>query len=83
VHYCTKLKNCSQTLKYKKRKITNLAKESRERYPSRFSVDLLDPQLQDALPSSTSILLATANLTEDAHRSILSTILGNIESTEV
>ena len=83
VHYCTKLKNRSQTSKYKKRKITNSAKESGERYPSRFSMDLLDPQLQDALPSSTSILPATADSTEDAHGSILSTTLGNIESTEV
>jgi hypothetical protein len=59
VHYCTKLKNRSQTSKYKKRKITNSAKESGEIYPSGFSTDLLDPQLQDA-PSSTSIL-STSN----------------------
>jgi hypothetical protein len=31
VHYCTKLKNRSQTSKYKRRKITNSAKESGER----------------------------------------------------
>ncbi|KFY03012.1 hypothetical protein O988_01734 [Pseudogymnoascus sp. VKM F-3808] len=82
VHYSTKLKNCSQMSKYKKRKITNSAKESGEIYPSRFSMDLLDPQLQD-VPSSTSILLATADSTGDAHRSILSITPGNIESTEV
>jgi hypothetical protein len=83
VHYCTKLKNRSQTSKYKKRKITNIAKESGERYPSRFSIDLLDPQLQDALLSSTSVLLATTDATKDAHGSILSTTSGNIENTEV
>ncbi|KFZ23587.1 hypothetical protein V502_01936 [Pseudogymnoascus sp. VKM F-4520 (FW-2644)] len=83
VHYCTKLKNRSQTSKYKERKITNSAKESGEKYPSRFSMDLLDPQLQDALLSSTSILPATADSTEDAHGSILSTTPGNIECTEV
>ncbi|OAF61263.1 hypothetical protein VC83_01966 [Pseudogymnoascus destructans] len=82
VHYCTKLKNRSQTSKYKKRKVTNSAKESGVRYPSRFSMDLLDPQLQDALPS-TSILPATTDSAEDAHGSILSTTPGNIESTEV
>ncbi len=49
VHYCTKLKNRSQTSKYKKRKITNSAKESGERYPSSFSMELLDPQLRDAI----------------------------------
>ena len=83
VHYTIKLKNRSQTSKCKKRKITNSAKESGERYPSRFSMDLLNPQLQDALLSSTPILPATADSTEDAHRSILSTTPGNIESTEV
>ncbi|KFY95782.1 hypothetical protein V498_03133 [Pseudogymnoascus sp. VKM F-4517 (FW-2822)] len=82
VHYCTKLKNRSQTSKHKKRKVTNSAKESGERYPSRFSAELLDPQLQDALPSSTSILPATADSTEDAHGSILSTTSGNMERTE-
>jgi hypothetical protein len=82
VHYCTKLKNRLQTSKYKKRKITNSAIESGEIYPSRFSTDLLDPQLQDA-PSSTSILPATADSTGDAHGSILSITPGNIESTEI
>ncbi|ELR01977.1 hypothetical protein GMDG_05146 [Pseudogymnoascus destructans 20631-21] len=51
---------------------------------SGFSMDdLADPQLQDALPSFTSILLATADSTEDAHGSKLSTTPGNVESTEV
>jgi hypothetical protein len=72
VHYCTKLKNRSQTLKYKKRKITNSAKESGEIYPSGFSMELLDPQLRDAL-RSTPFLAATADSTKGAHRSILST----------
>lgn len=67
----------------KKHKITNLAKESWERCPSRFSIDLLDLHLQDAVPSSISILPATVGSTEDAHGIILSTTLGNIESTEV
>ncbi|KFY28425.1 hypothetical protein V493_02941 [Pseudogymnoascus sp. VKM F-4281 (FW-2241)] len=79
VHYTTKLKNRS----YKKRKITNPAKESGERYPSRVLIDLLDPQLQDALPTSTSVLPATTDSTEDAHRSILSATSGNIEYTEI
>ncbi|KFY68573.1 hypothetical protein V496_00988 [Pseudogymnoascus sp. VKM F-4515 (FW-2607)] len=83
VHYTTKLKYRSQTSKYKKRQITNSAKESGERYLSRFSMDLLDPQLQGALPSSTSILPATADSTEDAHEIILSTTPRTIESTEV
>ncbi|KFY98512.1 hypothetical protein V498_01413, partial [Pseudogymnoascus sp. VKM F-4517 (FW-2822)] len=83
VHYCTKLKNRSQTSKCKKRKITISAKESGKRCPSRFSMDLLDPQLQDALPSSTSILPATADSIEDAHGSIVSTTPGSIERTEV
>lgn len=46
-------------------------------------MDLLDPQLQDALPFSTSILPITADSTEDAHGRILSTTPGNIERTEV
>ncbi|KFX94986.1 hypothetical protein O988_06051, partial [Pseudogymnoascus sp. VKM F-3808] len=83
VHYCTKLKNRSQTSKYKRLKITISAKESRKRCPSRFSMDLLDLQLQDALLSSTLILPATADLIEDAHGSIPSITPGNIESTEV
>lgn len=66
VHYTTKLKNCLQMSKYKKCKITNLAKESVGTYLSSFSIDLLDLQLQDALSSSTSILLATADLTKVA-----------------
>jgi hypothetical protein len=76
VHYCTKLKNRSQTSKYKKRKITNSAKESAGIYPSGFSMELLDPQLRDALPS-TLILRATTDSDKAAHGSILST--GNKE----
>ncbi|KFY68489.1 hypothetical protein V496_01034 [Pseudogymnoascus sp. VKM F-4515 (FW-2607)] len=83
VHYTTKLKSRSQTSKYKKRKITDSAKESAGIYPSGSSIDLLDPQLHDALSSSTSILPATADSTEVAHGSILSTTPGDIESTEV
>ena len=45
-------------------------------------MELLDPQLRDAIPS-TLILPATADSTKDAHRRILSTTPGNIESTEV
>ncbi|OAF54489.1 hypothetical protein VC83_09001 [Pseudogymnoascus destructans] len=80
VHYCTKLKNRSQTSKYKKRKITNSANESGGTYPSVFSMELLDPQLRDALPS-TPFVAATADSTKGAHRSILST--GNKEHTAV
>ncbi|ELR03564.1 hypothetical protein GMDG_06222 [Pseudogymnoascus destructans 20631-21] len=80
VHYSTKLKNRSQASKYKKRKITNSANESGETYPSGFSMELLDPQLQDALPS-TPFLAATADPTKGAHRSILST--GNKVHTAV
>ncbi|KFY66397.1 hypothetical protein V497_00940 [Pseudogymnoascus sp. VKM F-4516 (FW-969)] len=83
VHYCTRLKNRSQTSKCKKRKITSSAKEIGKRYPSRFSMDLLDPQLQNVLPSSTSILPATADTTEDAQGSIVSTPPESIERTEV
>ena len=71
VHYCTKLKNRSQTSKHKKRKrVCSL----------RFLMDLVDPQLRDALPS-TPFLAATADSTKGAHRSILST--GNKEHTAV
>ncbi|KFZ18875.1 hypothetical protein V502_03915 [Pseudogymnoascus sp. VKM F-4520 (FW-2644)] len=83
VHYTSKLKNRSQASKYKKRKTTNPAKESAGICPSGFSMDLLDPQLQNALSSSTSVLPATADSTEVAQGSILSTTPGNIESTEV
>ena len=71
VHYCTKLKNRSRTSKYKKRKGI---------CSSGFSMDLVDPQLRDALPS-TPFVAATADSTEGAHRSILST--GNKEHTAV
>jgi hypothetical protein len=80
VRYYTKLKNPSQTSKYKKRKITNSASESGEIYPSGFSMELLDPQLRDAHPSTPS-LPATADSTKGAHRGILST--GNKKHTAV
>ncbi|ELR05524.1 hypothetical protein VC83_01883 [Pseudogymnoascus destructans] len=73
VHYCTKLKNPSQTSKYKKHKGICSSGFS-------FSMDLVDPQLRDALPS-TPFLAATADSTKGAHRSILST--GNKEHTAV
>ncbi|OBT50095.1 hypothetical protein VE04_09866 [Pseudogymnoascus sp. 24MN13] len=57
------LKNRSQMSKYKKRKGI---------CSSGFSMDLVDPQLQDALPS-TPFVAATADSTKGAHRSILST----------
>ncbi len=76
------MKNRLQTSKSKKRKIMDSAKESEGICPSGFSMNLPDPQLQDALPSSTLILPATADSTEDAHGSILSTTPGNTESTE-
>lgn len=69
--------------KYKKHKITDLAKESAGIYSSGSSIDLLDPQLHNALSSSISILPVTADSTKVAYRSILSTIPGDIESTEV
>ena len=74
MHYCTKLKNHSQTSKYKKRKIANSAKESGGIHPSGFSIELLNPQLRDALPF-TLTLLATADSDKAAHRSVLSTTL--------
>ncbi|ELR06090.1 hypothetical protein GMDG_07801 [Pseudogymnoascus destructans 20631-21] len=80
VHYCTKLKNRSQTSKCKKRKITNSANESGGICPSGFSMELLDPQLRDALPF-TPFVAATADSTKGAHGSILST--GNKEHTAV
>ncbi|ELR08858.1 hypothetical protein GMDG_03528 [Pseudogymnoascus destructans 20631-21] len=57
VHYCTKLKNRSQTSKYKKRKRI---------CSSGFSMDLVDPQLRGALPS-TPFLASTADSTKSAH----------------
>ncbi|KFY31613.1 hypothetical protein V493_00962 [Pseudogymnoascus sp. VKM F-4281 (FW-2241)] len=71
VHYCTKLKNRSQTSKYEKGKGI---------CSSGFSMDLVDPQFRDALPS-TPFVAATADSTKGAHRSILST--GNKEHTAV
>ncbi|OAF59301.1 hypothetical protein VC83_04107 [Pseudogymnoascus destructans] len=69
VRYSTKLKNRSQTSKYKKGKGV---------CSSAFSTDLVDPQLRDALPS-TSSLAATADFITGPHRDILST--GNKEHT--
>ncbi|KFY42804.1 hypothetical protein V494_02234 [Pseudogymnoascus sp. VKM F-4513 (FW-928)] len=71
VRYSTKLKNHSQTSKYEKGKGI---------CSSGFSMDLLNPQLRDALPS-TSSLVATADFTTGPHRDILST--GNKEQTTV
>ncbi|KFY66805.1 hypothetical protein V497_00688 [Pseudogymnoascus sp. VKM F-4516 (FW-969)] len=69
VHYCTKLKNRSRTSEYKKREgICSLG----------VSMDIVDPQLRDAL-SSTPLVAATADSTKGAHRSIVST--GNKEHT--
>ncbi|OAF55460.1 hypothetical protein VC83_08266 [Pseudogymnoascus destructans] len=63
VRYSTKLQNHSQMSKYKKGKGI---------CSSGFLMDLLDPQLRDALPS-TSSLAATADFTTGPHRDILST----------
>ena len=60
MHYSKKLKNRLQISKYKKCKITNSANESGEIYPSGFSMDLVDLQLRDALPS-TLFIAATAD----------------------
>jgi hypothetical protein len=43
--------------------------------------ELVDPALQDALPSSASSLLASTDSVEDAHGSIPTTRPGHIEST--
>ncbi|KAG4433659.1 hypothetical protein IFR05_010862 [Cadophora sp. M221] len=44
---------------------------------------LINPNLQDALPSFTSTLLATANSAEDAHESIPTTTPGHIKSSVI
>ncbi|KFY77100.1 hypothetical protein V499_03436 [Pseudogymnoascus sp. VKM F-103] len=64
----------SSTSKYKRRKITNSAKEGGGIHPSGFSMELLNPQLRDALPF-TSTLLATADSDKAAHGSVLLTTL--------
>ena len=58
--------------KYKRRKITNSAKESGGAHPSGFLLDLLDPQLRDALLFILT-LPATADSDKAAQRSVLST----------
>jgi len=50
---------------------------------SNIPIELIDPELQDALPSSISSLPATANSVEDAYESIPTTILGHIESSVI
>jgi hypothetical protein len=52
-------------------------------YLSSIPMELVDPELRDALPSSTSSLPATANSVEDAHRSIPTTTPGHIESSVI
>jgi len=52
-------------------------------YPSSIPMELVDPELRDALPSSTSSLPATADSVEDAHGSIPTTTPGHIESTVI
>jgi len=46
-------------------------------------VELIDPKLQDALPSSTSSLLATADSVKDAHESIPTATPGHIKSSVI
>jgi hypothetical protein len=46
-------------------------------------MELVDLELRDALPSSTSSLPAIADLVEDAHGSIPTTTLGHIESSVI
>ena len=50
-------------------------------YLSSIPMELVDPELLDALPSSTSSLPAIADSVEDAHRSIPTTTPGHIESS--
>jgi hypothetical protein len=52
-------------------------------YPSSIPIELVDPELRDALPSSTSSLLTTADSVEDAHESILTTTPRHIESSVI
>jgi hypothetical protein len=52
-------------------------------YLSSIPMELVDPELRDALPSSTSSLPATADSVEDAHGSIPTTTPGHIESTVI
>ncbi|PVH67771.1 hypothetical protein DL98DRAFT_523142, partial [Cadophora sp. DSE1049] len=50
-------------------------------YPSSIPMELVDPELRDALSSSTSSLPATADSVEDAHGSIPTTLPGRLESS--
>ncbi|TAQ83756.1 hypothetical protein B7494_g7916 [Chlorociboria aeruginascens] len=52
-------------------------------YLSSIPMELVDPELRDALPSSTSSLPATADSVEDAHGSIPITTPGRIESSVI
>ncbi|KAF2793861.1 hypothetical protein K505DRAFT_35030 [Melanomma pulvis-pyrius CBS 109.77] len=52
-------------------------------YLTSILMELVDPELRDALPSSTSSLLAIADSVEDAHGSIPATTLGCIESSVI
>jgi hypothetical protein len=52
-------------------------------YLSSIPMELVDPELRDTLPSSTSSLPATANSVEDAHGSIPTTTPGHTESTVI
>jgi hypothetical protein len=52
-------------------------------YLSSIPMELVDPELRDALPSSTSSLPAIADSVEVAHGSIPTTIPGHIESSVI
>lgn len=52
-------------------------------YPSSIPMDLVDPELRDALPSSTSSPPGIAGLVEDAHGSIVKTTPGHRESSVI
>jgi hypothetical protein len=49
-------------------------------YLSSIPMELVNPELRDALPSPTSSLLTIANLVEDAYRSIPTTTPGRLAS---
>jgi hypothetical protein len=52
-------------------------------YLSRTPMELVDPELRDALLSSTSSLPATVDSVEDTHGSVPTTIPGHIESSVI
>jgi hypothetical protein len=52
-------------------------------YLSSIPMELVDPELRDALPSSISSLPAIADSVEDAHESIPTTTPGHIESSVI